>query len=334
MRAIPVRDPTQVGDARRDAVAVAQSLGFDEDGAGRVAIVATELATNLVKHGGGGEVLISVFNDCVGSGVECLALDKGPGMANVAACLRDGHSATGTAGTGLGAITRLSDEFDIFSRPGFGTAILARLQQPRPSRAAPRPAPLFGAVSLPKLGEQVCGDAWRVQRDSEGRAIVIVADGLGHGPLAAEAAHEAVRLFHTHKEQAPAEILAIIHAGLRATRGAAVSIARIDTARSVVQFAGLGNVAGTVIFGGASRGMVAQNGTAGHVARRIQEFTYEFAGQSLVLLCSDGLRTRWSLEDYPGLSHRHPTVIAGVLYRDYGRGRDDVTVLAAAGNTR
>jgi hypothetical protein len=127
-------------------------------------------------------------------GLEVLALDLGPGMADVGRCLADGYSTAGSRGVGLGAMARLSALFDIHSRPGEGTAVLARLwSAPLPER--PEAAGLeFGVVSLPLAGEEVCGDAWAVD-EGRGRSFVLVVDGLGHGPQAAEAAREAVRAF-------------------------------------------------------------------------------------------------------------------------------------------
>jgi hypothetical protein len=61
--------------------------------------------------------------------------------------------------------------------------------------------------------------------------------------------------------------------------------------------------------------------------RRVQQFDLPLPTNALLLLHSDGLATHWNLADYPGLVGRHPGIIAGVLYRDHERGRDDVTVL-------
>ena len=324
MRAIPVRDQSQVAEARRTAVSLAQRQGFDEQAAGRVAIVATELATNLIKHGGGGELLVGSYEH----GVECLALDRGPGMADLPASRRDGQSTTGSPGLGLGAIARLSQVLDIYSRPGQGTAILARLQ---PTGPEPPEEALWGAVSIAKTGEEVCGDSWSVQAHA-GALRLLVADGLGHGPHAADAAHAAIRAFADHVACPPRACIEHIHLALRATRGAAVAVADLDQRRGSVVFAGIGNIAGVLYAGTAPpRRMVSHNGTAGHMARRVQEFDYAFTARPLVILCSDGLATSWTLDTYPGLSQRHPSLIAGVLYRDFSRGRDDVTVLVARG---
>lgn len=326
MQSFPVADDSHVAEARRGLVAMATGIGFDAVEAGRVAIVATELATNLLKHGSGGELLGGTFDDETESGLECLALDRGPGIPDVAEALRDGYSSAGSAGTGLGAVRRQSHAFEVFSRPGNGTAILSRLQRGRPPVNAVAPHSRHGAVNVPMRGETVCGDAWSIRRSERGTMLFVV-DGLGHGPMAATAALAGVRCFQSAAALSPGEMLQRIHSALRPTRGAAGSIAEVQTGAGTVVFAGVGNVTGTVVGRDGSRRMVTHNGTLGHSVRRFQEFPYPAVSGALVVLASDGLGTSWSLDAYPGLRDRHPTLIAGVLYRDFARGRDDVTVL-------
>jgi len=162
--------------------------------------------------------------------------------------------------------------------------------------------------------------------DAGDTSKLLVADGLGHGQDAADASVEAVRLFHRFNGHQVPTVLDYVHGGLRATRGAAVSIARFDPATGKVIFAGIGNVAGALASAGGLKRMVSMPGTAGHNARKIQSFEYPFAN-GLVILHSDGLSTTWTLDRYPNLDASHPTLIAAVLYRDFGRRRDDATVL-------
>jgi anti-sigma regulatory factor (Ser/Thr protein kinase) len=325
MIAIAVQDPSQVATARREAAAIADRNGFGDADSGRVALVTTELATNLIKHGGGGEILVGTYQEAGASGVEILALDRGRGMANVGACLKDGYSSAGTQGNGLGAVVRQSHLVDIASWPDLGTGVLARIQ---PGGADPRPVASkagWGAVSVPMPGETVCGDSWTVS-ESGADLTLFVADGLGHGPDAAEASVEAVRLFHRYNGHLVPTLLDYVHGGLRTTRGAAVSIARFDPVNRKIIFAGVGNVSGVLAAGESLRRMVSMPGTAGHVARKIQSFEYPFAA-GLVILHSDGLSTNWTLARYPNLQMAHPTLIAAILYRDFARHRDDATVL-------
>jgi anti-sigma regulatory factor (Ser/Thr protein kinase) len=325
MIAVAVKETSQVAEARREAMTMAQHNGFNDGDVGRVALVVTELATNLIKHGGGGEVLVGAYKDKDGSGIEVLALDQGPGMANVQGCLADGYSSAGTRGNGLGAVIRQSRFVDIASWPGAGTAVLARIEagKPRAERVASHTG--WGAVSIAKPGEEVCGDSWTVI-DAGDTSTLLVADGLGHGQDAAEASVEAVRLIHRFSGHQVPTVLDYVHGGLRSTRGAAVSIARFDPATGKVIFAGIGNVAGALASAGGLKRMVSMPGTAGHIARKIQSFEYPFAS-GLIILHSDGLSTTWTLGRYPNLEGSHPTLIAAVLYRDFGRHHDDATVL-------
>jgi anti-sigma regulatory factor (Ser/Thr protein kinase) len=324
---VVVNDESQVGGARRAASNLAQQLGFGEVDAGRVALVATELATNLLKHGGGGEMLLVSCETGAGASVEVLALDQGPGMADVPACMADGYSSAGTAGGGLGAVVRLSQYVDIASWPGVGTGVLARLAAG--SQKPPENSNIFeiGVVAVAKPGEEVSGDAWAVAENA-GSCTLLVADGLGHGPEAAHASAEAVRMFHRFIGHQPATLLEYIHGGLRATRGAAASIARFYPDVGAMIFAGIGNVAGALVANGDLRRMVSMPGTLGYNVRKIQAFEYSFGG-GIVILHSDGLSANWTLSRYPSLQRSDPTLIAGLLYRDFTRHRDDATVLVA-----
>lgn len=321
---VAVNEASDVAEARRQAVALANHNGFRETDAGRVALVATELGTNLIKHGHGGEILIGAYEDGEGGGTELIALDRGPGIGNVAACLQDGYSSAGTGGNGLGSVIRQSHLVDIASWPGAGTAVLARLRPgaPKPRRTPPHSG--WGAVSVAMPGQDVCGDSWSVL--ANGGVTLFVADGLGHGQDAADASVQAVRLFHRFNGHRVPTLLDYVHGGLRTTRGAAVSIARFDPASRRVTFAGIGNVAGAIAADGSLKRMVSMPGTAGHNARKIQAFDYPF-DHGLIVLNSDGIGTTWTLGRYSNVQSVHPTLIAAILYRDFGRRRDDATVL-------
>ncbi|HEV2733866.1 MAG TPA: ATP-binding SpoIIE family protein phosphatase, partial [Longimicrobiaceae bacterium] len=252
---LPVTEPSEAGEARRLVQYLAASLGLDETDAGRAALVATELAGNLVKHAArGGHLVAQPAAWSGGAGVEILSLDAGPGMANFARCLRDGFSTAGSPGTGLGAVSRMADEFDVHSAAGVGTALAARVWAGG-RRDAPAAGPAHAGISLPKPGQEVCGDAWAAA-ERDGRTVVLVADGLGHGPEAAAASREAVRIFEATAGSDPVELLERVHGGLRSTRGAAAAVAVVDRAARSVRFAGVGNIAASVLAGGESRSMV------------------------------------------------------------------------------
>jgi anti-sigma regulatory factor (Ser/Thr protein kinase) len=324
-----VTEASQVGEARRRATELAEQSGFDGPGAARVALVVAELAGNLAKHARDGELLVRPLKRAGVAGIEVLALDRGPGMADVERCLSDGYSTAGSPGTGLGAVARLAESLDIFSNPQVGTALLARLWS-RPVAPAGVAEPLVvAAVCVPKSGESECGDAWVVEPAGSRGATFLVADGLGHGPGAAAAARQAAAFFRANVGLGSVGILRSMHLALRSTRGAAVAVAEIDLEARLVRFAGVGNISGIVLSeDGGTRSVLSHNGTVGHVLNKLQEFVYPFPQGALLVLYSDGLGTRWDLATYPGLAARDPGLIAGVLYRDFKRGRDDVTVLA------
>ncbi|MGE0758019.1 MAG: ATP-binding protein [Pirellulaceae bacterium] len=324
--AIPISDTSQIGEARRHAVRLAEEINLSEAQCGEVAIVVTELATNLSRYATGGEVLLRPLTDLNG-GLEIISIDRGPGMADVARCLQDGYSTGGTPGNGLGAVHRLSSEFDLYSCPS-GTVVFARLLRKSAGPSTGRGFP-WGAISRPAPRELVCGDVWRIAQRAE-ELSVMIADGLGHGPLAAQAAYEAAGAFD-HDPFAPlSAIVATVDARMRGTRGGALGIARFDAQAQALKYTGVGNIAASLRSNGesASRGLVSHYGTVGVQVRRVQEFEYPCGHGSLLIMHSDGLQSRWSLDPYPGLAHRHPALIAATLYRDFSRGRDDVTVAA------
>ncbi len=321
---ITLRDPSGVGQARRAAVELARSVGFGDDQLGRIALGATELATNIVKHGGGGSLSIELFADADGRGVELLAVDSGPGIADIDRCLADGYSTAGSPGTGLGSIVRQSNRLSIFSRPGLGTAVMARFVG-APAEIAS--ATELGCVVDPYPGEKLCGDGWAFAAAKGGRTLLL-ADGSGHGPEANRAAEIAIETFTAHANDDCVALVEHIHRALAPTRGAAVAVARIDVTARIVRFVGVGNIAGTIVNDGAARRMVSHNGTAGYIAPRIREFAYPFTAPPLVILHSDGLTAKWEIDSYPGLAAQHPSLIAGILFRDHRRSRDDAAIVA------
>ena len=319
---IPVTDNSQVGEARRCASRLAGDSGFDAHTAGRAALIATELATNLVKYGKEtGELLLqSLSHDAASTGLELIAIDKGPGLHDIGSCMADGTSTSGTPGTGLGAVRRTSDSFHFHTAPGEGSVFACRVWNGSiPANNG------WGAVCVPVKGEECCGDRWTVMQDHS-RTVVMIADGLGHGPLAAEAARAAADVLHQNWLRRPAEVLGFMHGAMRATRGAAVAVAVIDQARGIVDYAGVGNIAASILKGASSRSLISHNGIVGHEARKIQEFSYPWEPDSTLVMYSDGISTR-VLHGYPALAHNTPSVIAATLYRDFARSRDDATVV-------
>jgi anti-sigma regulatory factor (Ser/Thr protein kinase) len=295
-----------------------------EDTLGQLAIVASEIATNLARHAERGVIQVRLRRAAGAIGVEILAIDSGPGMIDIAASSQDGHSTAGTLGIGLGAIRRLAHEFDAYSLPERGTVLVATLWQTRPANDTGWVA----GVARPIAGEDVCGDAYAAREPATGtRRQVMLCDGLGHGELAARASRAAVDAFLAAPDTAPREILNHLSQRMRHTRGGVAAVADLVDGR--VRFAGVGNVGASVLHGPARQVMVSTPGIVGHQHRDIREFEYAAPSGALVVLHSDGVGDRWRLDDYPGLLTHSPLVVAATLLRDAGYRRDDAAVVVA-----
>lgn len=326
---LKISDNSCIGAARRAAMALINACDYTEAEAGTLAIIVNELASNLVKYANtSGQLVLRLLSPTVtNSGIEIVAIDKGPGISNLAQCLRDGYSTSGTPGTGLGAIKRLSHSFNVYSLPGQGTVLQVHYW---PKNVVPKPDSLFdiGSICVPKSGEKVSGDAWASQQ-IEQQLLILVADGLGHGPEAAVASQLACQIFMQKGHLSLTQQIMAIHTALRPTRGAAIAIAAIDNRQQCVQFAGLGNISASIGSAEKNHHLVSHDGTAGLSQTHIQEYTYPWYQDARLIMHSDGLATRWDLNRYPGLTARPSTLVASILYRDFTRGYDDTTVVVA-----
>lgn len=316
---VTITDSSSVGEARRSAAGMAQKLGFDESRAGELALLATEVARNVLVHGGGGQVIFAGQKDREGPSARIVAIDSGPGISDIARALDDGFSTAGTMGAGLGAMKRMASAFEVFTGPG-GTIVFLEVGEGRKHSLQ------IAGLTCPYPGESVCGDGWTYHRETE-RTVVLLTDGLGHGLGAAEAAWEAAAVFHDNIQLSPGEMLSSIHDTLRKTRGAVASVVEIRSKDRKLTYCGVGNISAVLLNGNGSRNLVSHNGTLGHFAPRIQEFKSEWSPHSTLILHSDGVQTRWDLSSYAGLIARHPAVIGGALLRDFRRQRDDASVV-------
>ncbi|MEZ5409166.1 MAG: ATP-binding protein [Acidimicrobiales bacterium] len=317
-------DESSVGAARRFASGIAGSLGYTESRSAEVAIGVTELATNVVRHGETGSMLVRL--DDIGPRVciEVVAVDSGPGFADPSVVLTDGFSTGGTLGVGLGAVRRLANRFEAHSIPERGTAVVATFC---PDVTTPYPASAIDGITRPITGEEVCGDAWSVRHDP-GRVILVLSDGLGHGELAARASRQIIECFAEEPWAGPGAFLEAAHRRASGTRGAAVLALDHETGSSTVRFAGIGNVAGRIVGGDKPLHISSQPGIVGHQMRRVREVELAVDSHSVVILHSDGLTQKWDASSMRGLLAQGPTVISAVLLREAGLRQDDASVIA------
>jgi hypothetical protein len=327
---------------------------------GTAELVATELGTNLLRHAmPGGYVLARKAGD----GIELISVDSGPGMPatavaralSTAAPAAPARSARGPffglppappqpyrgggMNAGLSVVRRQAAEFDLYS-DRHGTVVYARLGSTPPTGSAPPGGGWrFGGVDIPYGGDGESGDAWAVAPDRTLAALVV--DGLGHGPAAAVAARAAVAEFERTPVTGLEQFVRHAHEVLRATRGGVLGVCLIDPVGGELSFAAVGNVTGRVVPGGGGGARHGTGGSGTHLLDRpgtlgthiplptirLQRCPWQ-PGSTLILV-SDGIRSGWSHvpEEHPGLLGRHPSVVAAVLHREYGRPNDDATVL-------
>ncbi|AHL75396.1 transcriptional regulator [Stutzerimonas stutzeri] len=318
---LAVEDASQVGHARRVAQALAVQLAFNEADAGRVALAATELATNLLKHAHHGALHLRPIPALTGSGIELVAVDRGPGF-DPSKCMTDGFSTGGTQGTGLGALMRQGQLFDVYS-DSRGSVVLVQLY---PRQVSPIPL-RFGVSQHSLLNDPACGDVWHLAVDGP-RLSALIIDGIGHGEDAERAGLAGAGVFAAAPFADPATSMFDMHQAMNGTRGGAAAIAMFDG--HTVRFTGIGNIGGCLLSSEKTRGLASHPGIVGSRFRKAVTFDYPVDAPQILVMYSDGLQSRWDLRDYPGLSHRHPAIIAALLHRDFCRGRDDVTVMVIA----
>ena len=325
--AVRMLHSSMVTEVRRIVTSFAADFGWDQAAIGTANLIATEMATNLVKHASDGTIIINAQNGTGEGQMQIVAVDRGPGMADVARCLENGYSTAGSPGTGFGAIKRLSNTFDVMSTPGKGTIVMADYA-PRPAAPAAERRFEVGAFAVARHGESECGDAWAARNEGD-TLTVMVCDGLGHGAAAADASRAATECFRGSVALEPKALLELAHDALRPTRGAALAFAAIDLEARELRYCGVGNICALVVSAGAARHLVSHNGIVGHRAARIAQFNMPWQAGSALVMHSDGVSGRWRADEWAGMWVRKPAIVASAIWRDYSRGNDDATVLVA-----
>lgn len=329
---VTVDDPSRIGEARRAATLLGQAMGLTSELIAQASLVISELCTNILKYAERGEICLrTLTHNGAAYGLDIVALDRGPGIANFDAAVKDGYSTGGSLGIGLGTMRRAAALFDVYTAPGLGTAVMLRLHEKKVAPPAEEGFMVASRMS-PIRGEIVSGDGWSCVHSGHALAVALV-DGLGHGPKAAEAAHAATESFRRSVlEVGPAQTIELAHQALLSTRGAVMAVACIDEQARTLRFAGLGNISAVVYAPGAILRLGSTDGTVGYGVRKARESSVAWEPRSTLIMNTDGLNSRWNLSRHSGLLDCHPVLIAAVLHRDFARNTDDATVVVAQGH--
>lgn len=319
---LDMTESSQLGEARRQIIKMATESGMSEANRARLDLVSMELGTNLVKHTpNGGKLIVQSLRNADSVGIEIFSIDTGRGM-NIEKALTDGYSSTGTMGTGLGAIKRNSDSFNIYSESGAGSVVHLQIwNSPKVACDYKKQA----AFTVPKPGELLSGDKWSIL-EFENTTNCLLIDGLGHGYEACEAATLAVKRFKELAGKPPAVVLKGIHQSLKGSRGAVGALAQIDHEHAKVHFCGLGNISAIIERENDHKHLTSLNGTLGYEARKFMEFTEKWTGASTLVMHSDGLSSK-TFEDLYAICKESPSIAAARLYQKYSKGNDDSTIL-------
>jgi anti-sigma regulatory factor (Ser/Thr protein kinase) len=326
-----VEERSFVSYVKREIHSQVSHSHFSEARVGEIDIIVSELCSNLIKHAGSGELLYRVYN--VGesdSRFEILCIDKGPGMADVPRMMKDGMSTTNTLGQGLGAIERLSTVSQVYSIPGSGT-IMYSLVSTEEVKYVPRSGidVDIRALNVNKPREVVCGDGYRIKR-ADAQVRIFFGDGLGHGEHAKEAVDRAGDFFLSCREEDPVSIIRLMHEQIRHTRGLVGTVAICDLKKGEWSICGVGNILGRMYSGVTYRNYMSYNGTVGmNIPNSMKASVYIIEKNQHLILCSDGIRTRWDLNRFPSIFKYDNTLLAAALYSDFTRGNDDSSILIA-----
>lgn len=326
-----VTDRSYLALIKKDIHALALQIGFQAPKVAEIDIIVAELTSNLIKYAKEGQLLVKAVDEPHRKGIELMSIDTGPGMSDVSRMIEDGVSTSNTLGQGLGAIKRLSDVFQIYTVKSWGTIILSRIWLP-PAAISKREIALIQSVIVPKPGETACGDAMAVKQTPQ-HTMVLLGDALGHGPEAARVATAAVEAFQRCQETSPAETLRFIHQEVRKTRGLVATIATFNLASRTWLTCGVGNISCRIGTELQNKTCLAYNGIVGmNIPGTLKDQVTDWTPGQLILLCSDGLKSRLELYKNPAIYKYDTSILAAALYKDYARQTDDMSVVVGKVN--
>lgn len=324
--AFKAEDRSYFAILKKDIHTLALGASFPGAKIAELDIIVAELVSNLVKHAGGGQVLVKLVEENGIQGIELISIDNGPGMTDVSRMVADGVSTKNTLGQGLGAMKRLSDVFQVYSQKNWGTVILIRLYKESFPHYRKLPPEEIRSVILPKPGETACGDGFYSATTKE-HIKIFLGDGLGHGPEAAYAVTEAGRAFLSCTVNEPVEIIRHINDEVKKTRGLVGTVAVFDFGKSKWRICGVGNISTKIMSPDNAKNLMAYNGIIGlNVPRTLNSQEIEFEKGQHIIMCSDGLKSKWDTIKYAAIQRYDASILSASLIKDYARLTDDMSV--------
>lgn len=323
-----IDDRSLIAFIKREIHNLALHIGFTPHRAAETDIIVAELTSNLIKYAKGGELLYRANLEDGNKIIEIYCLDKGLGFENLAKVMNDGYSSSNTLGNGLGAIKRLSNDFQIYSMKNWGCVQYIKIGEKSDLPLLPLQSGLnYAAIAVNYPGEKFCGDGYHIKSTKKGFQIFL-GDGLGHGENANEAIQLAIKAFRQSVETEPSEILRDIHVKVKKSRGLVGTIASVDYNSEVWSICGIGNISTRIYDGLENKTYTPYNGIIGHnIPRTLNNTIVPYKKHQIIVMHSDGLRTRWNLNEMTSIVKQHSGIIASAILKENIRGTDDASIL-------
>jgi anti-sigma regulatory factor (Ser/Thr protein kinase) len=327
-RSFNVADRSYFAIIKREVHSLSLNAGFSAQKRGEIDIIVAELVSNLVKHGGGGQVLVKLEEETGNTLLELIGIDSGKGMADVNRMMVDGISTQNTLGQGMGAMKRLSHLFQVYSVKDWGTVTLIRVWKNEPALFNTAPLTQIRSVIIPKPGETFCGDGFFHKATTDTRYFFL-GDGLGHGPEAEKAVTLAGDAFMKCREKDPTAIIRHINASVRKTRGLVGTVVCLDVKEKKWRICGIGNILTRIADGIELKNYMAYNGIIGlNVPNTLKSHEMPYENGQQLIMCSDGIKTRWEIFRYQTIIRYDLSILCATLLKDFSRNTDDAAVVA------
>lgn len=316
--------------------AAARRLGFSDIQRQDMVLVAAEMVSNQIKYAGG-RGMLQIWQQ-PGLMLDILALDFGPGIANLAEAQQDGYSSSKTLGKGLGSIKSLSHESGIYTVPEVagaggnvpwhGCAFWSRFSPTQKSRVVldpgkarnPRAQIKTGLFTRALSDDRYNGD--RMYLEQLGNSLrCLHLDGLGHGILAQQATDSLADLLFLDNDITQA--LKLVDRQLKATRGAVALLSDLNLDTMQAQILGVGDMSAYTYIDDQLQTITFAPGILGKEHKTPRVTPIPLKKPSTLITATDGMRRGWNVNSFPGLLHQHPQLIAYVLGNIMGRVSDD-----------